>query len=70
LQAQQAVQKNGPPEVKNLELISEQDLEEIRRLWVMEKHEIEDNLPKIYQRVMGKIYPGKRLTMMTIFIFN
>ncbi|MCK5521629.1 MAG: DNA phosphorothioation system sulfurtransferase DndC [Thiomargarita sp.] len=67
LEAQEAVQKNGPPEVKELELITHDDLEEIRRLWVMEKHEIEDNLPKIYQRVMGKIYQGKRLNDHQIF---
>jgi DNA sulfur modification protein DndC len=67
LEAQEAVQKNGPSEVKNLELITHDDLEEIRRLWVMEKHEIEDNLPKIYQRVMGKTYQGKRLNEHQIF---
>jgi DNA sulfur modification protein DndC len=67
LEAQLSVQKNGPPEVKNLELISYQDLEEIRRIWVMEKHEIEDNLPKIYERVMGKAYPSKRLEDNQVF---
>ncbi len=67
LEAQEAVQKNGPPEVKELELITHDDLEEIRRLWVMEKHEIEDNLPKIYQRIMGKTYQGKRLNEHQIF---
>jgi len=67
LEAQEAVQKHGPPEVKELELITHDDLEEIRRLWVMEKHEIEDNLPKIYQRVMGKTYQGKRLNDHQIF---
>ncbi len=67
LQAQQAVQKNGPPEVKNLTLITYQELEEIRRIWVMEKHEIEDILPGIYERVMGKPYEGKRLDDNQIF---
>lgn len=67
LKAQKAVQENGPPEVKNLELISIEDLEEIRRLWVMEKHEIEDNLPQVYERIMGEPYPGKRLDDNKIF---
>ncbi|MEK8021847.1 MAG: DNA phosphorothioation system sulfurtransferase DndC [Candidatus Parabeggiatoa sp.] len=67
LEAQESVQKNGPPEVENLELISYEDLEEIRRIWVMEKHEIEDNLPKIYERVMGQAYPGKRLEDNQVF---
>jgi DNA sulfur modification protein DndC len=67
LQAQQAVQKNGPPEVKNLKLITYEELEEIRRIWVMEKHEIEDILPTIYERVMGQPYQGKRLDDNQIF---
>ena len=60
LEAQQAVQQLGPPEVKNLELLSIDDLEEIRRVWLEEKHEAEDNVPKIYQRVLNKVYPGKK----------
>ena len=67
LEAEIAVQKYGPPEVRNLKLINQGDLEEIRRIWVMEKHEIEDNLPKVYERVMGKTYPGKRLNDNKIF---
>ncbi len=67
LSAQQAVQKNGPPTVKDLELISHDDLEEIRRIWVMEKHEIEDTLPQIYQHVMKRPYPGKRLEDNQVF---
>ena len=67
LKAQIAVQKNGPAEVKNLELISFEDLEEIRRIWVMEKHEIEDNLPQIYERIMKKNYPGKCLDDNQVF---
>ncbi len=61
LKAQQEVQKLGPPEVRNLELLSIEDLEEIRRIWVMEKHEIEDSLPRIYEEVMGKPYPTSSL---------
>lgn len=58
LQAQLAVQKHGPPEVKNRELITVNELAEIRRIWVMEKHEVEDNLPRIYEGVIGQPYPG------------
>jgi DNA sulfur modification protein DndC len=67
LKAQQKVQKEGPPEVKELKLITLDDLEEIRRLWVMEKHEIEDHLPVIYERVLGTPYPGKKLDDGQIF---
>lgn len=60
LEAQQAVQQLGPIEVKNLELLSLEDLEEIRRIWLEEKHEAEDSVPKIYQQVLKKDYPGKQ----------
>lgn len=60
LQAQIAVQQMGPAEVKNLELLPLEDMEEIRRIWLEEKLEAEDNLPAIYQKIMGKPYPGLR----------
>lgn len=60
LLAQVAVQKTGPVEVKDLELLPLEELEEIRRIWLDEKLEVEDNLPGIYQKVTGKIYPGLR----------
>lgn len=59
LEAQVAVQQLGPPEVKNLELLPLEDLEEIRRIWLEEKHEAEDNVPKIYELALKKEYPGK-----------
>lgn len=61
LTAQNHVQLHGPEEMAGLELISQRELEEIRRIWVVEKHEIEDSLPAIYERVMDRPYPGKRL---------
>lgn len=61
LRAQVEVRQKGPAEVRNLQLITIEELEEIRRIWVMEKHEIEDNLPSIYERVFGESYPGVEL---------
>lgn len=60
LQAQVTVQKMGPAEVKDLELLPLEELEEIRRIWLEEKLEVEDSLPAIYQKVIGKPYPGSR----------
>ncbi|WP_198929458.1 hypothetical protein [Enterovibrio norvegicus] len=60
LEAQIAVQHMGPPEVKDLELLTLEDLEAIRKIWLEEKHEIEDNLPKIYEQVIKQPYAGKR----------
>lgn len=44
-----------------IELISVEELDEIRRLWVEEKGEIEDLVPTIYTEVFDVPYPGKNL---------
>lgn len=54
LEVERWVQENGPEYVRELDLISMDELDEIRRIWVTEKHEIEDRLPQIYQEVMGE----------------
>jgi DNA sulfur modification protein DndC len=61
LAAQQAIDELKPAEVREYELITFEELEEIRRIWVTEKHEMEDTLPSIYSQVLGKAYPGKPL---------
>lgn len=61
LRAQRHIRENGPAEVRDLELISLQELEEIRRIWVVEKHEIEDSLPRVYEEAAGQPYPGGSL---------
>ncbi|WP_367715113.1 DNA phosphorothioation system sulfurtransferase DndC [Nitratireductor sp. GISD-1A_MAKvit] len=61
LEAQQHIRENGPEEVRDIELITLEELEEIRRIWVVEKHEIEDNLPRVYEEATGESYPGGSL---------
>ncbi|MBY4111462.1 DNA phosphorothioation system sulfurtransferase DndC [Rhodococcus fascians] len=61
LEAQTWIRANGPKIVENLELVTLPELEEIRRLWVVEKHEFEDNLPAIYREVTGENFPGRPL---------
>lgn len=53
-----ADQKQG---TQLIELISVDELDEIRRIWVEEKGEIEDLVPRIYTEVFGIPYPGKEL---------
>ena len=67
LEAQQWVRANGPREVETIELVTLPELEEIRRIWVVEKHEIEDLLPPIYSEVMGEPYPGKSISDDSVF---
>ena len=61
LTAQMAVRELGPEDVKDIELITFPELEEIRRIWVVDKHELEDRLPVIYREVVGEPYPGRPL---------
>lgn len=62
LGVQQAIRKTGPEAVRDIELITLPELHEIRRLWVNEKHEFEDNLPAIYEEIIGQPFPGERLS--------
>lgn len=61
LEAQVWIRKRGPEDVREIELITLEELQEIRRLWVVDKHELEDLLPKIYEKVTGEEYPGRAL---------
>ena len=61
LEAQHHVRVRGPEAVRDIDLITLEELETIRRIWVVEKHEIEDALPRIYEEAAGVPYPGRRL---------
>lgn len=51
LNAQKMVQKDGPNQ--SMELISEEELYEIRRLWRVERQDWEDSVPQIFHKVNG-----------------
>jgi len=53
--------QNAPENIRNMSLISIAELQEIRRIWVVDKHELEDSLPRIYKEVTGREYPGQQL---------
>jgi DNA sulfur modification protein DndC len=58
LSVQKWVRENGPDYVRDISLISDEELEAIRKIWVVDKHEIEDLLPKIYEKSMQTTYSG------------
>lgn len=60
LTAQRWVRENGPEEVRRIELITMEEIHEIRRIWLVEKKEIEDTLPGIYKAATGEDFPGGR----------
>ena len=59
LEAQTWVRANGPDDVRNIELVSLEELHKIRQIWVTEKHEHEDLLPGIYAEATGGPFPGQ-----------
>jgi len=72
LEAQQRVRQaahrgEAPVIVKDFQAITLQELEEIRRIWVVEKHEIEDRLPSLYSEVTEEPYLGRPFNDTTSF---
>lgn len=59
LKTQKIIRRLAPEEYKDTELISVDELKEIRRIWVLEKHEFDDVLPHIYEEVTGEKYPDR-----------
>lgn len=57
LETQRRVREEGPEHVRGIELIQLEELREIRRIWVTEKYEFEDSLPRIYREVVGEPFP-------------
>lgn len=57
LAAQRKARELGPPDTANLELITLDELHEIRRIWLYEKHEFDDSLPTIYEQETGAPFP-------------
>ncbi|MFC5703047.1 DNA phosphorothioation system sulfurtransferase DndC [Cohnella faecalis] len=56
LEVEIEVQQKGPEEFRKIKLISDDELREIRRIWVLNKHEFDDSLPRIYEKVTGNSY--------------
>jgi DNA sulfur modification protein DndC len=56
LKMQIEIQEKGLEDFKNLELITIPELRVIRRIWVEDKHEFDDSLPRIYEDVVGQSF--------------
>lgn len=57
LTIEKQIQDTGPEHVANLKLITDDELREIRRIWLLEKHSFDDKLPEIYEETTGVAYP-------------
>jgi DNA sulfur modification protein DndC len=60
LEAQTNTRKTAPEEMRDITLITPEELSEIRRIWLEEKHEFDDSLPRIYEEVTGEPFADAR----------
>lgn len=67
LEIEQGIQKNGPEEFRGLELITLPELRAIRRIWVYDKHEFCDSLPRIYKDVTGRDFDDPKWITAKVF---
>ncbi len=54
LEAQVKVRQTAPEEMRDITLITHEELSEIRSIWLEQKHEFDDSLPRIYKEVTGE----------------
>ena len=68
LEAQTKIRETAPENMRDITLISLEELSEIRRIWLEEKHEFDDSLPRIYEEVTGEEFqdcrPGTGMTLL------
>ena len=60
LETQAIVRAKAPADMSRIELISQAELSEIRRIWLEEKHEFDDALPRIYEAATGEPFEDPR----------
>lgn len=60
LEAQTEIRRTAPPEMRDIYLITPEEISEIRRIWLQEKHEFDDSVPRIYKEVTGEDFKDPR----------
>lgn len=60
LTAQTEIRRNAPEQLRDITLITPEELSEIRRIWLEEKHEFDDSLPRIYREITGGVFRDSR----------
>jgi len=60
LEAQTQIRRTAPEEMRDITLITQEELSEIRRIWLEEKHEFDDSLPRIYEEATGEPFQDSR----------
>lgn len=67
LEIQCLIREIGPQGFEDIELITMQELNCIRHIWLNDKHEFNDSLPRIYEEVTGEKFTPTEMTGQTSF---
>ncbi|MBD1922221.1 DNA phosphorothioation system sulfurtransferase DndC [Funiculus sociatus GB2-A5] len=60
LTVQTQIQRTAPENMRDITLITIEEMSEIRRIWLEERHEFDDSLPRIYEEVTGEPFKDPR----------
>ncbi len=60
LLVQTQIRRTAPENMRDITLITPEELSEIRRIWLEERHEFDDSLPRIYMEVTGEVFSDPR----------
>ncbi|MEA5506674.1 DNA phosphorothioation system sulfurtransferase DndC [Halotia wernerae UHCC 0503] len=60
LTVEKRIHYTAPENMRDITLITLEELSEIRRIWLEERHEFDDSLPRIYQEVTGEEFKDPR----------
>ncbi|NMG08063.1 DNA phosphorothioation system sulfurtransferase DndC [Brasilonema sp. UFV-L1] len=60
LEAQTQIRRTAPKNMRDITLVTTEQLSEIRRIWLEEKHEFDDSLPRIYKEVTDEPFIDPR----------
>jgi DNA sulfur modification protein DndC len=60
LTAQTQVRQTAPKNMGDITLITLEELSAIRRIWLEDKHEFDDSVPRIYEEVTGEVFKDPR----------
>ncbi|MBD2387765.1 DNA phosphorothioation system sulfurtransferase DndC [Cylindrospermum sp. FACHB-282] len=60
LEAQTQARHTAPDNMRDITLITLEEMSEIRRIWLEDKHEFDDSLPTIYEEVTGEVFHDPR----------
>ncbi|HEY9799409.1 MAG TPA: DNA phosphorothioation system sulfurtransferase DndC [Leptolyngbyaceae cyanobacterium] len=60
LTIEKQIRQTAPQNMRDITLITVEELSEIRRIWLEERHEFDDSLPRIYEEVTGEKFKDPR----------